>query len=173
MNTDSQFTLIFLKKPGFTGLALKLKKIGATFLNGYGGKFKLKKENPRAASLRELNEETGREKGITANAEDLEKVGIITFHNQQEGAPAFDAVVHIYFLRKWKGEPTATTEMGPVEWFPDDAIPLERMMLADRVWFPHVHAGKKIIGEVWYGPKQLTLLRQTEIRFVDNVPEQL
>ena len=58
--------------------------------------------------------------------------------------------------------------MAAPTWFNITAIAYDEMMLADKEWLPLVFAGKKIIGTVWYGPFQKTLLKPTIIREVES-----
>ena len=151
--------LVFPRKDKRILLAPKLKKIGAGFLNGYGGGIE-EGEDPVTAVIRELLEESD---GVVALPEHLEKVAIVDFHNMKSDGSTFICKVHVFFLSEWKGEFKETDEMGPPEWFSDGSLPSDRLMPADPFWLPVVLKGKKIRAEAHYGPFQKTLLKPVEI----------
>jgi hypothetical protein len=76
--------------------------------------------------------------------------------------------VHVYTLGSWQGTFESTEEMHDPTWFEYDAVPLDDMMPADRVWFPAMLAGRKFIGEVSYGPFQQTLVDDMKIQDVTD-----
>jgi 8-oxo-dGTP diphosphatase len=131
-------TLCFLVRPKEILLAMKKRRFGAGKLNGVGGKM-LPGETVPEAAIREIEEEIG----VKVETQDLEKVAELhfTFENKKE----WDQISHVFFIRKWKGEPQETEEMNP-EWFSMENIPYKRMWLDDEYWYPLVLAGKKIKG---------------------------
>ena len=170
------FTLVYLRRGGYTSFMRKKIKIGAGKYNGYGGKIEPGDASIEDACVRELNEESGKDNGlagIIADKKDLRKVALILFHNKKENSDPFDALVHVFFLEQWHGEPRETDTMGPCEMFPDTMLPFTEMMPADQIWFPLVNQGKKIVGEAWYTPGQQALAQDMRIEEVDVVPEAL
>lgn len=94
--------------------------------------------------------ETKEEVGIEVNEKDLEQVAVIYFYSRDSKIvePVFNCP--IFFVRKWKGDPTETAEMIP-EWFNHELIPFEKMSPGDKEWLPLLLKGKKIIGHLRYG----------------------
>ena len=141
--------------------AEKLKKVLVGRLNGFGGKLKFG-EGPEAAAVRELWEEAG----VKAEIKDLEKMAIVDFYNQD--APDFH--VHVYLLRRFKGEAKAKDGMKNATWRPTSRLPFDQMAPGDPHWLPEIFAGKKILAEIWHGPKQVTLTREPVIKYVEALP---
>ena len=139
-------------------LPIKKKKIGAGLRNGYGGGIE-PGENPDTTTVRELEEESG----IIALVEDLERVGVIDFHNLTGAGVEFTCRVFVSFLQRWKGAAHESPEMGPPEWFDKATPPLQEMMLADRDWLPALLQERIAYVQAWYGPKQQSLRRPTNI----------
>src|ERR1700728_4494953 len=113
-------TICYLMKDGKVALSLKKIRCGKGFLNGYGGKVK-DGETPEIAAARELFEEAG----VTvdpANPADLQKVAVIDFFDGDK--PVFRC--HVFFAKKWKGEPVESDEMTLPEWFAMDSVPYDR-----------------------------------------------
>jgi len=146
-------TLVFLIRGQYLLLAKKLKKIGQGCWNGYGGGIE-GNETPEQCILRELPEEAK----VTTTLEALQKVAIIDFHNTTAEGENFVCKVHVFFVHHWEGMPEATEEMGYPQWFHRNGLPVEEMMLADRIWLPIVLEGKKIKARAAYGQHQKTLL---------------
>ena len=126
-------------------LAMKKRGFGAGKWNGVGGKIK-KEETIKEAAVREMEEEIG----VTANPEHLEKVGNIKFYFKDN--PEWDQHMHIFFVRKWEGEPEESEEMKP-QWYKHQEIPYKEMWVDDPHWLPLVLAGKKIEGEFHFDDK--------------------
>ena len=158
-------TLGFLVKDNNVLLAIKTKKIGQGCWNGYGGG--IEQESSEESILRELAEEAK----IEVAKHSLEKVAVIDFHNTKTDGTTFTCKVHVYLVYEWVGEVQPTDEMAIPTWFEKTRLPLENMMLADKVWLPVVLAGKKIIAQASYGPFQRTLLGEVEITHVDSLSE--
>ena len=51
--------------------------------------------------------------------------------------------VHVFLAKSWKGEPEESEEMLP-QWFKISSIPYQEMWDDDKMWLPHVLAGKKL-----------------------------
>lgn len=144
-------------------LARKTRKIGAGCLNGYGGGID-GDENSEEAALRELYEESG----LRASLEGLQKIAVVDFHNQKSDGSLFTCRVHMYLASDWTGALKETEEMQEPAWYEKTALPLDRMMPADREWLPLALAGTKVQAEAWYGPFQKELLRPTIVREVTS-----
>lgn len=141
-STRTQLTLVFLVRPEQQEICLAMKKrgFGADKWNGYGGKCEAG-ESITQAACREVNEEIG----VTLTETDLEPVGVFDFVFPEQ-APL---TVHAFLTRTWRGYPTETEEMRPV-WFAYDDIPYDEMWVSDKHWLPHVLAGERLTGTVWF-----------------------
>jgi 8-oxo-dGTP diphosphatase/2-hydroxy-dATP diphosphatase len=73
----------------------------------------------------------------------MEKIGVNEFSWKKK--PGI-IEVHIFFVKKFSGQPKETEEMKP-EWFDVDKIPFDRMWPDDKYWLPFLLAGKKFKGE--------------------------
>ncbi len=121
---------------------MKKRGFGAGKWNGPGGKVK-EDETIEEAVIREVREEVG----ILVSKKDLEKVGEIEFFfSEQKG---WDIFVHIFFSKKWKGEPVESEEMKP-EWFKISELPLDKMWVDDKYWLPDALAGKKFKAKFYF-----------------------
>lgn len=162
-------TACFLIKKNKILLGLKTQKIGKGCWNGYGGGIE-DGESVIEAAIRELKEETGRNKaeGVIALPEHLEKIAIVDFHNTKSDGETFVCRVHFYIVKKWDGEARETEEMIKPTWFEIDNLPFNRMMPADKIWFPVALSGRKIVAKACYGPFQKELIGDVEINYVDS-----
>ncbi len=147
-------------------LSLKTEKIGAGCWNGYGGGIE-EGETPVQAAIRELKEESS----VVALAEDLEKMAIMDFYNTKSDGTTFICRVHYFIIRKWTGEAKEINEMTNPTFFKIDNLPYDKMMPADKEYFPLILNGKKITGKAKYGPYQKELLEDVIIKEVDSFPE--
>jgi 8-oxo-dGTP diphosphatase len=144
-------------------LGRKMKKIGQGRLNGWGGGIE-NGETPEESIIRELEEEAK----IHALPSGLEKVGIVDFHNTNSDRTVFVCRVHVFFLHQWEGEAQPTDEVIDPKWFDIGNLPLDEMMLADKIWLPMVLAGRKITAEAHYGPFQKSLLGEVKVQYVHS-----
>lgn len=129
-------TIVFPVKDNHIFLANKKRGFGTGFLNGYGGKQQPEDLTIEHTAVREMKEEGG----IDVFIEDLEKVAIINFF--EEETEIFEC--HIFFCRKWRGEFQETEEMGAPQPYGISNPPYDQMWDADRVWLPLVCSGQKI-----------------------------
>jgi len=132
-------TLCFLLRGKEICLAMKKRGFGVGKWNGVGGKVQAR-ESIEAAALRELKEEIGVESELLH----LEKAGHIKFYFKENNG--WNQHVHIFFIRKWAGEPQETDEMRP-QWYDVNKLPFDRMWIDDPYWLPRVISGKKIVGK--------------------------
>ena len=156
--------LVFPTTATHVALALKKQKIGAGCLNGVGGGIE-EGESALQCAVREAQEEWG----ISFDPETLTKKGVVDFHNRKSDGETFVCRVHIFLSPPWEGAVVESEEMGVPQWFQKDNIPLERMMLADRDWFPVcVTTDDYFYAEAWYGPKQHTLEQHTVLKLISK-----
>ena len=123
-------------------LAMKKRGFGVGKWNGPGGKVKAG-ETVEKSVVREIKEEIG----VEVLEKDLEKVGEIEFYFPEQNG--WDVFVHIFFSRKWKGDPIESDEMKP-EWFKISEIPLDKMWVDDKYWLPDALAGKKFKAKFYF-----------------------
>ncbi len=133
-------TIVFPVRDDCIFLATKKRKVGAGFLNGWGGKKKLGDVTIEDTARRELKEESG------VTAQNLEKVAVVEFF---EGCILIFEC-HIFFCHEWQGELCEPDEMGKPELYELSGLPFDRMMDADKKWLSVVCAGQKIRAQVWY-----------------------
>lgn len=132
-------TLCFCIKDDQVLLAMKKRGFGSGKWNGYGGK--IQDESPKAAAVRELEEESG----LVADKKDLLQVALMRFYFDKN--PVFECFV--YTTRSWQNEPAETEEMRP-QWYPISNLPFEEMWAADAKWVPLILNGEKIEAEVYF-----------------------
>ena len=135
-----QMTLCFLLNEEEIVLAMKKRGFGADKYNGFGGK-PGPGETITQAAIRELREESG----VTAEEDDLQKMGEIDFYFPHK--PKWDQTVHIYFLTRWEGELKETEEMRPVRCRKTE-VDYDRMWDGDRYWLPAALNGKHVKGTI-------------------------
>ena len=123
-------TLMFIRDHHRVLLIRKKRGLGAGRINAPGGKVEAG-ESPWACAVRETREEIGvtvRQADLMAELRFVERV------DQQWYGYAFVA-------SDYDGVPTETIEATP-RWFTVDAIPYDEMWKDDRLWLPHVLAGR-------------------------------
>ena len=123
-------TLMFIREQHRVLLIRKKRGLGAGRINAPGGKVEAG-ESPLACAVRETREEIGvtvRQAALMAELRFVERV------DQQWYGYAFVA-------SDYDGVPTETIEAAP-RWFTVDAIPYDEMWKDDRLWLPHVLAGR-------------------------------
>ncbi len=146
-------TVVFLKKDEKVILAKKkqhihvgdekLDKSKETY-NGYGGKFDEKEgdKDIEDTAIRELNEETGKEQGVTAFKKDLIKIGEVEFFWPNNNTNDPNMLVSFYTIDKYIGYPIETDEMYAPEEFLEKDIPYQFMMGADKEIIPKMFENK-------------------------------
>jgi 8-oxo-dGTP diphosphatase len=127
-------TLLFVVRGGEILLIEKKRGLGAGKVNGPGGRLE-PGETPRACALREVREELG----VTPLG--VSDCGALRFQFL-DGLSIHGSV---FRAEDCEGEPRETDEAVPL-WTPIDAIPYERMWADDRLWLPHLLAGRRFQG---------------------------
>ena len=153
-------TLVFLIKKSegkITDICLAMKKrgFGKGRWNGVGGKVVSPETIPEAAVR-----ETGEEINISISKEDLHKVAELSFNFPHN--PAFDQMVHVYFVEKWEGEPSESEEMNP-KWFSTQVLPYSDMWPDDIFWVPEVLKGKLLKASFSFGEGDTILKKEISI----------
>lgn len=141
-------------------LAEKQKKVGAGFLNGFGGKMELGDATLLATNARETQEEVG----LTVTA--AHKVAEITFHNPMKDETLNRIRVHFFIATEWLGEPVGTKEMRKPDWYDIASLDYERFLPADRLFMPHILTGSLIRGLIVYNDDWS--IASTELTEVDR-----
>ena len=140
-------TIVLIIREGTVLLGRKqgAPEIGVGTLNGAGGKMEPEDEG---SVIKTCVRETKEELGIDLDPACLEKVAVVTFY----AGTAPNMEVHIFRTETYSGEPRETEHMVP-EWHPIAQIPYERMLEADRHWFPELFKGRKFRTNVFYQEK--------------------
>ena len=146
MNIDkfTQATLCFLVKGNEVLLAEKQKKLGAGFLNGFGGKYEIEDKTIEQTNAREVEEEV---KVIVKSAK---KMGEMIFRNPSDDDVLKNMVVHIFIATKWEGDPIETDEMKKIAWYKISDLDYDKFLSADRLFIPQILSGKCVKGIVEY-----------------------
>lgn len=161
-------TVGYLVKNSEVNLPTKKRGIGAGFRNGYGGETN-PGETCGACCVREILEE-GR---VKTWVQDLKPVALLRCHNRTETGQLFLCTVHVFQTKFWLGDPKETEEVGTSTWFPTSNLPVQELMLADRIWLPRFFRDQKpIVVTIRYGPRQTTLDCEVEIEKVETLPEE-
>jgi len=165
----NEATVCFLWKEEKILLALKTRKIGKGFLNGYGGMLE-HGESSEESLVRETYEETGNgfSGGVIVNLEGVEKIAVANFCNVDEVGEESYCVVHFYIARKWSGVIGETPEMIKPPWYDWDRLPYDRMIPTDMFWLPQALSGKRLLVQAKLGPGQKEIIGQVEVREVEH-----
>ena len=141
-------TLCFLLRNGEVLLIRKKRGFGKGKYNGVGGRIE-KGETPEEAAIREVEEEVG------VKVLDLEPAGRLEFYSVGKEP---DWVIFVFRSKRFDGEPKPSDEADP-KWFPVSNLPYDEMWEDDRVWLPHVLAGKRVEAKFWFDAQYQSLLR--------------
>ena len=126
-------------------LAIKQKFVGIGKWFGYGGKIE-KGETPKACTVRETADETGKKAGlpyITLNPDKLRPVALITFYRGETATNALFQVL-FYTCDTYTGEASDTDEMQNPTWFPVDGLP--KLKEGDELIVPKILNGEILKG---------------------------
>jgi 8-oxo-dGTP diphosphatase len=140
----TEATLCFPIRGDEVLLAQKQKKLGAGFLNGFGGKLEPGDNDIYATNTREVEEEVGMR--IVA----AKKVGEIVFHNPSDDDELKKMIVHIFTATKWRGEPKETDEMKNVAWYKIIDLDYTQSLSADKLFVPSILEGRSVQGIIEY-----------------------
>jgi len=127
-------TLLFVLRDGKALLIHKKKGLGAGKINGPGGRLE-PGETPLQAAIREVQEE------LCVTPTGVEEAGELMF----QFTDGFSIHGYVFTATDCRGEPQETDEAIPI-WTPVDQFPFDRMWEDDRVWVPHMLAGRKFRG---------------------------
>lgn len=163
MNKLRNATLVFLVKKlneEITDICLAMKKrdFGMNKWNGVGEKVDDQKETIEDAAKREIKEE------IDVSVKELNKVAELSFYFPHN--PAWDQMVHVYFVESWDGEPKESEEMNP-KWFPLKEIPFQKMWPDDIFWLPEVVKGKLLKATFRFGENDV--IKDKKINIVNKL----
>ena len=161
-------TVVLPSKDGKVWLGMKTRKIGKDCWNGYGGGVE-KGESIIKCAIRELKEESR----LRVKPNDLEKVAIVDFHNEKSDGSTFVSRVHFFLVKDWEGEPIETEDGAMITptFFEIGNLPYDKMMPADKEFFPLILKNKKVLVESYYTLFQKELKREVKIQEVDELPE--
>ncbi|MDD3035547.1 MAG: NUDIX domain-containing protein [Candidatus Saccharimonadaceae bacterium] len=125
-------------------LAEKQRKIGAGYLNGFGGRIEGVDDDIEDTNIRETEEEIGIRIKIA------KKMGEIVFHNPSDYSELRKMVVHIFTANDWDGEPKETDEMKNIAWYKIADLDYDKFLPADRLFMPQILSGKCVKGLIEY-----------------------
>jgi 8-oxo-dGTP diphosphatase len=129
-------TLLFVIDGDRILLIRKKRGLGAGKINGPGGRIE-PGESPAECAVRELHEE----------------VGLVVREPRPCGEHHFQFTdgyslhVHVFASSEFEGAIIETDEAIPM-WVSTDALPYDEMWEDDRLWMPHMLAGRPFVG--WY-----------------------
>ena len=129
-------TLMFVQRDEEVLLIRKKRGLGAGKINGPGGRIE-PGETPVECAIRETEEE------LLITPQQVRPAGELFFH--AEDMPRIHG--YVFTAAGFEGTPAETDEAIPL-WTPRDALPLDEMWDDDRLWPPHVLAGRVIRG--WF-----------------------
>jgi len=142
--TYTEATLCFPIRSGEVLLAEKQRKIGAGYLNGFGGRVEAIDRSLQETNTREIEEEIG------IKIKNAKKMGEIAFHNPSDEEKLKRMKVHIFTATKWDGEPAETDEMKKIAWYKIDSLDYDKFLPADRLFIPQILEGKSVKGLIEY-----------------------
>ncbi len=138
---------------------MKKRGFGIGRWNGVGGKVGDKqKETIAEAAARETKEEIG------VDIANFYKVAELTFYFPLN--PAWDQEVHVFFAKKWRGEPSESGEMNP-KWFSVSEIPYQKMWPDDEFWLPEVLNKNLLKAAFKFGENDVIL--EKEVNIIDKL----
>jgi len=137
-------------------LGMKKRGFGEGKWNGFGGKIE-EGEEVEDAVVREMREEAG----VIVDKAHMEKCAELNFTFPfVSKEKKFDQLVHVFVVKKWKGEPKESEEMLP-KWFSKEEIPYESMWNDDIIWLPKILSGEKLKADFVFGEDNQTIAKHT------------
>jgi 8-oxo-dGTP diphosphatase len=136
-------TLLFVVKGGEILLIHKKRGLGAGKINGPGGRID-PGETPRDCAVRETREE------LRITPVGVRDCGQLRF----QFVDGLSIHGFVFTAEGYEGQPQETEEARPF-WVPLDRIPFERMWADDRLWFPHMLAGRHFEGRFLFDDDEL------------------
>ena len=127
-------TLMFVVEPDRVLLIRKKRGLGAGKINAPGGRID-PGETPAQCAIRESQEE------LRITPLDPVELGTLRF----QFVDGLSLFVFAFRAARYTGTPTETEEAKP-HWFALDAIPYDEMWEDDRMWVPHLLAGRRFEG---------------------------
>jgi 8-oxo-dGTP diphosphatase len=127
-------TILFVIRDGSTLLILKKRGLGAGKINGPGGRID-PGETPMACAIREVQEE------LCVTPTGVQPAGELRF----QFVDGHSIHGYVFTASDCEGEPQETDEAVP-RWTRIDDIPYDRMWADDRLWIPHMLAGRPFDG---------------------------
>ncbi len=127
--------------------------IGKGTLNGPGGKIE-GTESAAACIIRETKEEIG----IGLFMSSLKHQAVLTCIADACGPYM---IVDVFSTTRFQGEPRETPDMRPI-WFPCHEMPYDRMLEADRHFWPKLLAGERFRANVYYEKPKATGFKKIE-----------
>ena len=115
-------------------LIRKKRGLGAGKINGPGGRLQAG-ETPLQAAVREVIEE------VCVTPHDIRSCGELKF----QFVDGYSIHVHVFRAGGCTGEVRETDEAIPI-WTPLGQIPYDEMWADDRIWLPHMFAGRRFDG---------------------------
>jgi hypothetical protein len=112
--------------------------------NGYGGKMEEFDSTIFHTAIRELHDEAV----VSADVSDLKLVLRVYFFVMKDGDSVPFMDVSFFFLYKWQGDPSESSEMGEPHFFQKNEIPYNEMMPADKILFETMFQGNGGVYEV-------------------------
>ena len=128
--------LMFARRDDEILLILKKRGIGAGLWNGPGG-YREEGESPLETAHREFREE------VAAEAGDAKEVGVLDFFMPKDD---FSMRVWIFVADGIRSGTPTETEEARSKWFNVNSLPWGEMWMDDRIWLPHVLAGRVVKG---------------------------
>lgn len=148
-------------------LAVKARKVGTGFRNGYGGHIKTEEnETPRQCAVREVFKESG---GVIIDPVKLRYVAFGDFVTNNDDGTETLFKVNFFIADQWTGTFRDTPEMFDCRPYPINNLPTKELMLADREWLKVVLLGNTdgkaqfYMIDVVYGPGQKYLAREVSV----------
>jgi len=127
-------TLLFVRQGGRILLIEKKRGLGAGKVNAPGGRIE-PGETAAAAAVREVEEE------VCVTPHPPVERGSLKF----QFVDGFSISAAVFTSDGFTGEPRETDEAVPM-WVDERSIPYERMWADDRIWVPHMLAGRRFDG---------------------------